>query len=291
MMRVALALLIAVCALGARGEGFTLFPYEPAFSDALTRYHRKPNPEQVLDQLLALDLDKLQHKAHATRDTHWRAVLMAFFVNVLHANDDQVMPFARRVVATTESGNKAEFAMEVIARSARQNRTAALGLLATRYAVSQEHLRVYEAMPVGPYPAIAADYWQAVDILWSAYFASGNPLYIEKIFGALAYYEPMGPDQVRRMRAAVLDDSGAIRNGPVQDIEWLGRFLTAQTAAATSVLMIATDPDMAVDFRQVVRLMDPAIATAVESNVLHPDALARIRPFLPGSRAGETSAR
>jgi hypothetical protein len=283
-IRAAMSILLVLSAIDARAVTFTLFPYESEFSDFLTLYHRRPNPALALEKLMALDIDALERKAVDAGDIYWRAVLMAFYVNVLHDRSDQVLPFARRIAATA-STNMALFATEAIARSARQDRAEALTLLANRYASLTRDFAVFEAMPVGPYPAIRAFAPSALDIIWASYFSTGRLPYLETIAGTLMHYEKYGPEQVARLRMAFLKDNGEVRNGQVPDLEWVSNFLVAQTAAAGAILMVATDPAFAKDLQEVARNADPKIASVIETVIFHPDAIALIKPWLSETKA------
>ena len=179
---------------------FTLFPFDEGMSDYVQSYRKSPNPEAAFDRYFSIDLDEFLSRARQADQQHSRAVLMAFFVHIAHDNPNLCIPFANRLVSEAR-GEQAAFGAEVLAYGATENRKESLVAIAEGFDLPTRALDTYISLDPFPYPQLRATNWQALDILWASYFASGNGQYIQEIAEPLGEYQSGGPEFDSRLRS------------------------------------------------------------------------------------------
>ena len=202
---------------GATATRFLLFPFDPNLSLFVQSYHQHPQPKAALDRFFAIDIESFEKDALSAQQLHSRAVLMAFFAHVLHANPSLVLPFAEQLVANA-TGSKAAFGSEAIAYGASSSRADALELIAERFALAQEHRASLTNAAEFPYPQMKAANWQDLDILWACFFASGDRTYIRAIVEPLNRFAV--PEDTWMQRAEQLTNSPPGKDSP-EYAEWI----------------------------------------------------------------------
>ena len=236
-------LLFLVCVIGgpmpAEAGQFQLFPFDPSLSHYIQNYHLNPDPKGALDFFFRIDLSRFERLAEETNEPHARAVLMAFYIHILHASPDEVLPFARRL-ALESRGEQAAFGTEAIAYGATTNRREALKLIVDVFGLSAASLDEYDSMKSYPYPSLEAEHWHTLDVLWASFFATGERMYIRKIAKALVHFKVMDDDYKKRLQLLAEQNPTA---GTKEYDEWVNG-LTAQESLFGLTLNAASDPQV-----------------------------------------------
>ena len=241
--------------LGVTGWGapvtagqFQLFPFDPSLSHYVQNYHNSPDPKGALDFFFRIDLSRFERLAEEANEPHARAVLMAFYIHVLHDSPEEVLPFARRL-ALESRGAQAAFGTEAIAYGATQNRREALKIIVDVFGLPSASLDEYEAMQSYPYPAMEAEHWHTLDVLWASFFATGERMYIRKIAKALVHFQVMDDDYKKRLQLLAEQNPTA---GSKEYDEWVSG-LTAQESLFGLTLNAASDPEVLEALRDIVK--------------------------------------
>ena len=159
----------------------------PDLAPFMETYYQSPNPQGALQWLAQADLDRSLSEVDEAQATHTLALLAAFYAHVLR-EDDQ----AANILPARLSDPRSPTAGVVGAMAARIAGTepaarAFEGLIAVG-AVPAETADAFRALPVYPYPAMAAQTHLDLDLFWTSFFATGDPAYVEKIAEALAFW-------------------------------------------------------------------------------------------------------
>ena len=218
-------------------EDFSLFPFAPQLSKHVQDYHKQPKPKEALNHFFDIDIEQFEKKAEEADQPHSRAILMAFYINILVENSELVLPFANRLI-NNSTGAQAALGTEILAHGATSNRKEALALIVKRYKLGQESTATIESLDVLPYPYMTATDWQALDILWACFFATGKDLYIEKIAEPLIYWQV--PDEKFGERLRNFERINPAP-GTEQYEEWFGA-ITAQASMMSLTVNASKDP-------------------------------------------------
>ncbi len=227
-------------------EPFELFPFDPSLSQYIQSYHFNPDPSEALDRFFSIDMREFEEKAEEKGLPHSRAVLMAFYIHILHDNDEQVLPFAHRLSSVTQE-EKAQFGLEAIAYGAKKNRREALAVLVESFRLPPESLGEYAALRSYPYPTMEADHWRTLDVLWVSYFATGDCRYIRKIAKSLTDFRVMDEEYKEQLR---LFSEINPKPGSYEYRVLVGG-LTAQASLFSLTVNAAQDPVVLAELREV----------------------------------------
>ena len=219
--------IFAICLISQNSvaSDFQLFPFYSQLSLYIQDYHEHKNPQKALDYFFEIDIEKFEKDAQNADQPHSRAVLMAFFANILGENPELVFSFTDKLLKKS-SGASAAFGTEVVAYGATKNRKKALALIVERYSIEREYSIRLEELDVLPYPNMTASNWQLLDIFWACYFATAKTLYIEKIAEPLAYWQ--APDEKFKDKLHTFDKTNPAP-GTKEREEWFGT-ITAQAS-------------------------------------------------------------
>jgi hypothetical protein len=220
-------------------EQFQLFPFDPSLSHYIQNYHNNPDPKGALDFFFRVDLGRFERLAEESNRPHARAVLMAFYVHILHESPDEVLPFARRL-ALESRGGQAAFGTEAIAYGATKHRREALKLITEVFGLPPATLDEYDAMQNYPYPGLEAEHWHTLDVLWASFFATGERMYIRKIVKALYYFQVMDKEYKERLQLLAHEHPTA---GTKEYKEWVSG-LTARESLFSLTLNALSDPEI-----------------------------------------------
>lgn len=230
---------ILLSAAQCSAASFRLFPFDLELSDFIQNYRKTPDPNAAIDRYFATKLEEFLDQAQRTEQPHARAVLMAFYVHVIHDNPKLSVSFATRLVSEAK-GERAAFGAEILAYGAGPNRKDALLVVSEGFKLPSDAVDTYMALDQFPYPQLEATDWQTLDILWASFFASGNDLYVRKIAEALVHFRPQGPDFDNRLRALSAQDP---QPGTREHTELIG-MLTAQSSYFGLVENARNSPDV-----------------------------------------------
>jgi hypothetical protein len=171
---------------------FNLFPFDPETSEFIQKYHQSPDPEAAIDRYFALELEEFLSLAQQTDQPHSRAVLMAFYVQLIHDNPQLCTHFANRLVSEAK-GEKAAFGAEVLAYGAGQARQESLSLVARGFDLPASALEAYVALEQFPYPQMEATNWQVLDVIWLPILRAGTTSTFKKSLRRLRFTSHLGP--------------------------------------------------------------------------------------------------
>jgi len=257
---------VSLQAAPAAAEQFQLFPFDPSLSHYIQNYHNNPDPKGALDFFFRIDLSRFERLAEESSRPHARAVLMAFYVHILHNSPEEVFPFARRL-ALESRGVQAAFGTEAIAYGATQNRREALKLIADVFGLAPSDLDEYDAMQSYPYPDLEAEHWHTLDVLWASFFATGDKQYIRKIAKALKHFQAMDDDYKDRLQLLAQEHPTA---GTREYDEWVSG-LTARESLFSLTLNAAGDEDILAALKDIAEKENGRIARLVETIIQRVD--------------------
>jgi len=204
----------------------------------VTNYYKRPDPRQALAKFMRIDWDPFLLKMDVGRRLNFNKVAATFYSRIVRLNPEQAMSLANQAAA---GGMK--YHMLVLARSIAlsgvEDRQAALQVLQRAYDgapgsnpvgdVTTETVfaRLGGARPVDDlHRPITVPF--DLDMMWAAFYASGDKAFVEKIARLLQGWMPR--DQLKT-RLAYLRPRAEIQEGPERNE--MRALLTAQAAAAS----------------------------------------------------------
>jgi hypothetical protein len=176
-----------------------LFPFDKDLSAFVLGYRENPQPSVAFDRFVALPLEEFDRSAGADRQPLARAALKAFYVEILRTHPDLVVPFAERIIASGR-GQKLAFGTEIVAYSGAPDRAQALSRIADHFEVPAGDRQILLKVQAVSYATIATDSGANLDILWAAYFGSGDSALLNRIVDAMNVISATPEETMKRLR-------------------------------------------------------------------------------------------
>ncbi len=186
----------------------TLFRFGSGFERFVQNYYRRPNPAAAIVWYGRLDIASVKTNTAAT--VHAPQMLSAFYSVVIGRRRGTATDLARAAIARRSSKHVA-IAYAAIWHARPPDRAAAIQLLENAMSPSGRAYmrRAYRTIRATPVLAMTPDRPWKLDVVWAAYFASGDRRYLRKIAGTLDYWLPK-----ERFFAWVQEVGRANRNKP-----------------------------------------------------------------------------
>jgi hypothetical protein len=124
---------------------------------------------------------------------------MAFYVEVLRGKPELTISLAQRLVASNQP-DQVQFGSELLAHAGTPDRAAALSLVARRFQLSAHDQQALADLPILSYTSLVADSGESLDILWAAYFGSGDYRLLNQIVDAMNVLPSDPTETARRLR-------------------------------------------------------------------------------------------
>ncbi len=194
-------LLVGSQSATAETRNIALFPSNAEISRQLQAYHLDPDADKALRLLETLDVEKLIAGERATKRRHARAVLVAYYAHVFGEASAGSLAISGSGIATLGSLERFDIFITALGLS---------GHPETEFILSQLNLPdsvIQKVLPksADPYGDMTISSGPAMDIIWGAFFGSGNQKYLEKIVRKLEGWKPpqeIGPE-LRALKQAV----------------------------------------------------------------------------------------
>ncbi len=212
-----------------------LFPSHPELSRFFLEYKRAPDPRAAFDRLFALDLFAWQQAGKQRGDPHYLPMLLAFYVHVARSQPELLKAATARAIAEKDRRGglpRIEVLHSVVYFSGVGGSGPLLERL--RAADAEEGRRMaadVAGRPVFPYLQLKPEHPQTLDVLWAAYFGSGDPRYVDLISEALVNWRPW-----HQMKRRIDELTAALRANAKDDAALAELYRIAAALAAYKFL-------------------------------------------------------
>ena len=159
----------------------------PDLAPFMETYYQGPNPQGALQWLAQVDLDRSLAQADEAQAPHTLALLAAFYAHVIREDDRAAAALPGRLRSPRSPTAGVVGAMAAQIAGTRSSSQAFDGLVAIG-AVPPETATAVRSLPVYPYPGMVAQTHLDLDLFWTSFFATGDPVYVEKIAEALTFW-------------------------------------------------------------------------------------------------------